>query len=142
MKYTKQAEKLEKFLEDEFKNNIKLVVVSKDVVIYKNFKITKIANGWQLSYNSGDKIADFKLKACAALAAKFYDINSMQRINEIKALDLGYWTNYTDSTIFKIRAENASTLEKRELYYCRWDITRHRALKYKQEISQMFKQSF
>lgn len=142
MNFTKQVQKLENFLEQEFKNNVKLIVVSSDVLLYKNYKITKTKYGWTLSYLNGDKVYDFRLKACAAIGAKYHSANSLQKFNEIKALDLGYWTNFIDSTLFKNRIETSTDRDKKELYYCRWDVTRQRALRYKQEITQMFKHTF
>lgn len=143
MNFKKQAEKLERFLDDEFKSKIPLIVLPDKSLIYKRFKIKQgKLGGWDLHHISGDKIDHFNLKATAVLAAKHYYCNQFQVYNKIKHLDTGYWTNSIDTTVFKKRYLEAKTLEKQDIYLSRWELTRLRSENYKNEIASMFKNSF
>lgn len=142
MNYSKQAKKLESFLEEEFKKNVPLVVINQRTLLYKNLKIVQDSNGWSIYYLNGDKVDTFRLKATASLAAKHYYKIDLKKVNEIKSLDLGYWTNFNDSNMFKQRFLTAKDPDRRDLYLCRWELTHQRAIKYKDQIALMFKQSF
>ena len=143
MNLKKQAEKLERFLEDEFNKKIPIVVLSNKDLIYKRFKIRKNDNGiWEFRHVSGDLIDKFYLKATALLAAKFYSVNRFDRYNEIKNLDTGYWNNSLDSIRFDGRLNQTNQLEKKTLYYARQNLTAARVERYKAQISSMFRNNF
>ncbi len=51
MNFKEKAEKLEKFLEDEFKKSIPLLVLADKSVVYGNYKIKQSKQGtWNLRY--------------------------------------------------------------------------------------------
>ena len=143
MNIKRQAKQLESFLEDEFKKKIPILVLPDKSLVYKRYKIkqNKIGN-WVLGYVNGDNIAEFKIKTTATLAAKFYDQTNFKRYNEIKQLDTHYWNNNNDAVFFKYRYENAKDIEKRDIYMWRWEQADHRAKRYKETISTMFKSNF
>lgn len=143
MNYKKQAKQLESFLEEEVKKTMPLAVLPDNSIVYKRYKIKQNKQGaWNLSYLGGDFIEEFKIKTTATLAAKFYDRDNFTRYNEVKMLDVQYWTNSTDASIFKYRRENTKDYDKRDLYTWRWEIADSRAKHYKELISRMFKANF
>ena len=143
MNYKKQAEKLERFLEDEFTKKIPIVVLPNKDLIYKRFKIRKNKAGdWEFRHVSGDLIDKFNLKVTAVLAAKFYDISRFDKYNEIKNLDTGYYTNSVDSIRFRQRLDESRQLDRKELYASRYGVTAFRAQLYKEQISNIFRNNF
>ena len=142
MNFKKQAEKLEKFLENEFTKKIPIVVLPNKDLVYKRFKVSKHKNSWEFRHISGDLIDIFNLKATALLAAKFYDASRFDRYNEIKNLDTGYWNNSLDSVRFYQRFYESKDLSRKELYASRWTVTKSKADRYKEQISVLFRNSF
>jgi hypothetical protein len=142
MNFKRQAEKLQSFLEEELKN-FPLVVLPDKSIVYKTYKIKQTKQGnWALFYLNGDLIDQFRIKATASLAAKFYDCTNFKKYNEVKSLDTQYWNNSNDASFFKIRYENTKDLNKRDLFLWRWEVAKHRAERHKNEISTMFKSNF
>ena len=143
MNFKNQAGKLERFLEDEFKKKTPLLVMPDKTIIYKKYKIKQNKSGtYNLLHSNNDLIATFKLKATAALAAKNYHYNRFDLFNSIKHLDIQYWTNSTDSSIFEERYKKCKDANKKLIYLARWDITSKRAALYKERIAGIFKNSF
>lgn len=144
MNFKEKAAKLEKFLEDEFKKSIPLLVLPDKSVVYSNYKIKQNKQGtWDLKYlKTGDLIDKFRTKTSAILAAKFYDKNRLGRYNDVKNLDLAFWNSSVDSAVFEERIKTTKDLERKDLYRIRFELTRDRASKYKDELSRMFKANF
>jgi hypothetical protein len=143
MNLKKQAEKLETFLEEEFRKNIPVLVLPDKSIVYKNYKIKKTKQGdWSLKSMTNDQIKIFRIKATALLAAKFYDQNRFARYNEVCSLDTRYWSSAVDASFFRYRYEHSKDLDKRDLYLWRWEISNNRAKAFKEEISRMFKNNF
>lgn len=143
MNFKKQAEKLEKLLEDELKAKAPIVVLSDKSLLYKRFKIKQNKLGlYELNHFSGDNIDIFQLKVTAILAAKFYNSSRFDYFKEIKNLDTEYWTNSVDSSIFKQRYLETKDRTRKDIYNARWQLTDSRAKNYKQEIVRMFKYNF
>jgi hypothetical protein len=143
MNFKKHAEKLEKLMEEEFNKKVPLLVVNKNYLLYKNFKIKKNKlENWDLISPSDQIIGTFKLKVNAALAAKFYDKNQIINFKEIKDLDTKYWSNATDSMVFRERYNKSKDTIKKDIYISRWDITKTRTEQYKTEISKLFSYNF
>lgn len=143
MNYKRQAKQLETFLADEFKNKIPLAILPDKSIAYKQYNIKQNKKGlWALGYQGGDAIDEFRIKATASLAVKFYDKTNLKRYNEVKILDTQYWNNSNDAVFFKYRYENAKDLDKRDLFLWRWEQADSRAKRYKEEITAMFKANF
>lgn len=144
MNFKQKAEQLEKFLEEEFKKQLPVVVLADGSLIYKRYKIKQTKQGiWQLRYlGTGDIINTFRAKTCALLAAKFYDKNDFVKYNAIIILDSQYWSNFVDTSFFKVKLEKTNDCEKLDLFRARFDLANARAKHYKQEISTMFKTQF
>lgn len=134
---------LENFFVEEIKKEIPLVVVSDNFLLYKNIKIKRSKNGiWNLYTKTGDKIASFKIKTTASLAAKFYDKTDFKNFSLTKVLDQGYWNNYNDSEIFKYKLKTTKDYIKRDLFVARYELAKSRADHYKKEITSLFKVNF
>lgn len=144
MNIPKHAEKLKKFLDDEFSKNVPVLVLPDKSLVYKNYKIKQNKHGdWELkSATMHDLIGIFKAKTSAVLAAKFYQNNNFNRYNEIKELDRRYSNNSIDATIFKYRLNTTKDTEKKDLYMWRLEIATERAKECKSKITQMFKSNF
>jgi hypothetical protein len=143
MNFKQQAKQLEIFLEEEFKKKIPLAVLPDKSIVYKRYKIKQDDQGfWNITLGTGDVIDQFRIKTTATLAAKFYDQTNFNRYNQIKSLDTQYWNNSNDASFFKYRYEHAKDLDKRDIYMWRWEQADHRAKRYKEEISVMFKTNF
>lgn len=144
MNIAKQAERLEKFLEDEFSKNLPILVLPDKSIIYKQFRIKQTKHAqWMLTWaKSGDFIDNFNAKTSALLAAKFYIVNNYPRYNEVKYLDLTYWNNSIDATFFKHRLNTTKDAERKDLFYCRYDLANQRSKNARAKITQMFKHNF
>lgn len=143
MNFKKQAEKLQKILDEELNKKIPLFSVNKNLLLYKCYKIKKNrVENWDLQDQRGRLIETFKLKVNAALAAKFYDKNQMYLFQEIKNLDTKYWTNKVDCLIFKERYNKTKDIIKKDIYISRYDITNTRADRCKKEITRIFSYNF
>lgn len=143
MNFKRQAKQLETFLEEEFKKNIPLAVLADKSIVYKRYRIKQNKQGmWTVRLQDGDVIDQFRIKTTATLAAKFYDQTNFNRYNEIKSLDTHYWNNSNDASFFKYRYEHAKDLVKRDIFMWRWEQAEHRAKRYKEQISSMFKANF
>lgn len=143
MNFKQKAKQLENFLEEEFKKNLPLAVLPDKSIVYKRYKIKQNKQGmWTLSLIGSDAIDYFRIKTTAILAAKFYDQTNFGRYNEVKSLDTNYWNNSNDASFFKYRYEHAKDLQKRDIFMWRWEQADHRAKRYKEQISIMFKANF
>ena len=144
MNITKQAEKLERFLDEEFSKSIPLLVLPDKSVIYKNYKVKQNKQGdWDLRHARNHDLVDkFKTKTAALIAAKFYYYGNFNRYHEIKHLDLSYWNNSQDAVIFKYRVNTTKDTDRRDIYQWRFEITNNRAKHVKSQITQMFKSNF
>lgn len=143
MNFKRHAEKLEKYLEDEFKRDLPILVLPDKSVVYKNFRIKQNKQGlWNLFKVDGLKVDSFNLKACALMAAKQYIRNDIIAYNEIKNLDVAYQKNATDSSIFKYRYQTVKDIDRRDLALWRWEITDARAKFTKIAIVSKFKSMF
>lgn len=143
MNFSKQAQKLEQFLDEELKSKVPLLPLKDGSTIYKTYRIKRNKNNnWDLAFYKGDKIDTFHLKVCAILAAKFHFGNQLKIYNVVKNLDLKYWTNSVDATIFNDRFKNSKDNLRKMTYIARWEITHNRAARYKKEIIGMFTRNF
>lgn len=142
MNFKQKAQQLEKFLEEELKK-LPLVVLPDKTIVYKTYKIKQNKHGdWILRHGNGDFIDSFRIKATASLAAKFYEKSNLKRYNEIKILDSQYWNSSTDSLFFSKKLEKTKDPELRDLFVSRFEVSKARTEKYKQEISTLFKTHF
>ena len=143
MKFKRQAQQIENFLEEEFSKKVPLLVLPNNNIVYKKFKIKKNKLGqWELRDAANDLVNTFRLRVTAALAAKYYDNIDFRKYNEIKSIDTQYWNSAVDAGVFKYRYDHASDQDKRDLYRSRWEITNQRAKFFRDEITRKFKTSF
>jgi len=143
MNFKRQAERLEQYLEAEFKDTLPIAVLPNGSIVYKNFKIKQNKRGNYSLYRIGGNLIDtFNLKACALMAAKYYSVNNLSPYSEVKNLDNHYHQNSTDAEIFKHKYKTYKDLDKRDLALWRWELTSERAKRTKSQIEAKFKAMF
>jgi hypothetical protein len=143
MNFKRTAEKLENFLDDEFKGKDPIAILKDGSLVYKGFKVKQNKQrSWNLYQFSSYTIDTFNLKACALMAAKLYSTNNIVGYMQIKNLDTTYSYNVTDAEMFKYLGSKTKDIEKKDLYLWRWEITSNRANRTKQEISNKFRSMF
>lgn len=144
MNIANQAERLEKFLEEEFTKKLPILVLPDKSILYKEFRIKQNKHQvWDLRWaRTNDKIDSFHTKTSALLAAKFYQANNYARYNEVKHLDLSYWSNSVDAVFFKTRLNTTRDCELKDLFICRRDLAFQRCKSAQIKITQMFKYNF
>lgn len=144
MNIANQAERLERFLEEEFTKKLPILVLPDKSIIYKQFRIKQNKHkNWNLSWvKTGDKVDTFHTKTSALLAAKFYLTSNYSRYNEVKHLDLSYWNNSVDAQFFKYRLNTTKDYDQKDLFVCRYDLATERYKNAQAQITQMFKYNF
>jgi len=143
MNFKKQAEKLEKYLNEEFSKELPIALMPDGSIVYKNYRIKQTKQKyWRLYRIGGNLIDTFNLKACALMAAKLYSINQLTAYNEVKNLDNSYQKNATDATIFKHRYQTTADPVRKDTVLWRWELSNARADSFKLQISQKFKTMF
>lgn len=142
MYYKKKSKQLEKIIAEEVKNNSPVTVVNDKLITYKNYQIIQEDDTMWSLIKHHSTIDRFNLKSSALIAAKCYDYVSLSKLQEIKALDSKYWNNLNDSEFFRARYEGSADLDKKDIYYARWQVTRNRVKFYKNKITQKFKLYF
>jgi hypothetical protein len=139
------AKKLEKFL-DEVNDLMPLAILKDGGVAYKNYIIKKDKDATWTLYRIQNQtkifIEVFNLKSSALLAAEYHRTNRIDLLIEIKIIDEHYWSNYSDSLIFKELYKKTKDLVKRDLYLWRGELTSDRANYYRNKISNAFALSF
>lgn len=143
MNFKRHAEKLETFLEAEFKQKAPVAIMPDRSLVYKTFRIKQNKQEkWDLFRARGFVIDSFNLKACALIAARYYNNNEISKYNEIKALDEYYSRNAIDAVIFKHNYKRTKDPVTRDNSLWRWEISDHKAKYAKSQITTKFKMLF
>lgn len=143
MNFNRHARRIEEFLEEEFRKKVPLIELPNKNLVYKNYIIKQNKQGnWCFTRKNTAPIDEFKIKTTAAIAAKLYDDKNFAQYNKIRRLDRQYWNNSIDAKIFKHKYENTVHIDKKELYFCRYNLAENRARQFKNEISRLFKLEF
>lgn len=144
MNFKQKAAELETFLREELSKELPIVILPDGSIIYKQYKIKKNKHGlWVLRYTTtGDFIENFRTKSSALLGAKFYDRNRLRQFNQVKVLDTAYWSNLSDSQIFKYRINTTKDLDRKSMLQSRYDLASAKSKNSAGKISQMFKTHF
>ena len=130
--------------EQELDRSLPVHIKADCSIVYKNYYIKTLQNGnWGL-YNltTHDKIDEFFLKTCALMASKLYNNTQLERYYEVKRLDNRYWSNYSDSLVFRKNIKKAVDFSKYQVLLNRLEESEVQANRFKDEISRMFKYSF
>jgi hypothetical protein len=141
----KTKEKLQEFIEEEFRVSLPVNVLPDNSVVYKKYRIKQNKTGYFNLYYAGidnSSLDKFNLKVCALVAAKKHDLCQLDAYNKIKDLDRKYWSNYADAKYFQHRIKTTKDLEKKDILSCRLDQSSSLAKLYKQEITALFRKSF
>jgi hypothetical protein len=76
------------------------------------------------------------------MAAKAYASAQIEKFLEIKRLDNNYWSNHSDSLIFRNNIKKAQALDKYIILLNRLEESEVQSTRFKEEISKMFKWTF
>ena len=130
--------------EEELNKTLPITVRSDGAIVYKDYYIKVRKNGnWGLySIWTKDLVNEFFLKTCALMAAKAYASAQIEKFLEIKRLDNNYWSNHSDSLVFRNNIKKAHALDKYIILLNRLEESEARASSFKEEISRMFKWTF
>lgn len=144
MNLTRQAKKLESYLNQELSSKLPETVLNNGDLVYKEFKIkkNKKTDTWDLYSVKYGKVDSFYLKACALIATNLYSASSLSKFKEIKLMDSQYQKNFIDAEIFKYRYDTTKDSEKRDTYLWRWELTNARAKAIKEQITIKFRSMF
>jgi hypothetical protein len=143
MNFKRQAEKLESFLHDEFKQKLPIALLPNGNLVYNSFTVKKNKKEqWCLYRNSGGLLDTFNLKASCLIAAKLYNASAFSTYNELKMLDNLYHKNNTDYVIFKHRYSTTTDNELKDLFIARSEIAQSKSIYAKQQIADKFKALF
>lgn len=130
--------------EEELNKSLPVTVRADGSIVYKDYFIKIMKNGnWGL-YNirSKDQIDEFFLKTCALMAAKAYAHARIEKFLEIKRLDNNYWSNHSDSLIFRNNIKTAQNFDRYVILLNRLEESETQSNRFKEEISRMFKWTF
>lgn len=139
----KQIKDLAYYFDKELQRQLPISLLPNGSLVYEDFLVKQLYNGnWGL-YNikSKDLINQYYLKSCALIAAKSYSNRQFKRCSEIKELDNGYWSNYSDTMIFKRNLTSVSS-DRFTILETRLEESTHQSTVYKHKIYSLFKLTF
>jgi hypothetical protein len=129
---------------NEFNEKLPVVVLPNGDILYKDFLIRKtLTQNWALvDAISKDVRGEFYLKTCALMAAKSLMQINLTRYNEVKRLDLQYWSSHSDLQIYKKNIKSAQDFERYLILLNKLEETDIKNQHFRDTISRMFKWSF
>ena len=148
MKKNKPKDRVVKELASQFEVELNkalpISVQANGSIVYKDHYIKSKPNGnWGLySLHSRDLIDEFHLKTCALMAAKYYMSVNLEKFNEVKRLDVRYWSSHSDTLVYKKNMKTAKDLDRYIILLYRLELSEVLKEQYQAEISRMFKWSF
>lgn len=140
---TSLANEFSSFFNENFQKALPVISFENGSIKYKNFLIKKLSNqNWGV-FDLNSKILknQYYLKSCALLAAYAYSYRNFNKCTEIKNLDDTYWSNYSDSVIFK-HLLNKSSDDNYPILLTRLEESMYKTSLYKNKISKLFKNTF
>jgi len=139
----KHAEKLKEFIQIELKSQSLPVELTDDTVIFKTLTIKQVNNKmWQIQTPNAISAGEFRLRACAVLAANCYLAHNFTRLRQVKDLDSSYWWNEMDRVAFKQQLSKTTDPVKRDVLLARYSVASSRSIRFQQQITQMFGRLF
>jgi hypothetical protein len=142
-KRTKTIKELAKYFDEELQSSLPITILPNGALGYKNFLVKQLPNSNWGVFNVGntDLVNQYYLKSCALMAAKFYNHKQVVKCYEVKDLDDGYWSNYSDSIIFKNNLVKVND-DKYQILLTRLEESSYQAKLYQNKISVLFKWTF
>ena len=139
----KTIKELAQYFDQELQIQLPLTVLANGSLVYKDFLIKKLPNNKWGIFNifNKDLKEEYNLKSCALMGAKAYNFKHFNKCNEIKILDNNYWSNYSDTVIYRSILNNISD-EKYPIVLTRLEESDFQANQYKHKISKLFKSTF
>ena len=140
---SKTVKELANYFDQELQSLLPISILPNGALAYKNFLVKQLPTGnWGVfNIKNKDLVNQYYLKSCALMAAKFYNHRQFIKCNEVKALDNSYWSNYSDTVVFKSNINKVSD-EKFLILLTRLEESLNQAELYKQRISLLFKWTF
>jgi hypothetical protein len=121
MNFKNQIKKLEKCIEEEFKNSLPITILPDGNIVYKHFFIKKNNQGkWQLTKPRTDPLDTFNSKSCALIAAKLYETNNFEYYSELKILDEIHERSRTEYIIYKKKYQKNKNPEKTDVHAAKY----------------------
>jgi hypothetical protein len=130
--------------EEELNKTLPVTIRPDGSMVYKGLfiKIKKNGNWGIYNLKNRDEIDEFFLKSCALMGAKAYEQTNLTKFLEIKRLDNLYWSNHSDSLVFRNNIKKAQNFDKYIILLNRLEESEQQSARFKDEISRMFKWSF
>lgn len=131
-------------LEEDFHTSLPITIRRDGSITYKDYYIKQDSDkNWVLYYTkSNDQIDKFFLKTCALLAAKSHWKVDIAKFNSIKQLDGRYWTTHIETQVYQNAMKKAVEYERYQILLNKLELSKDKEVKFKDEISTMFKWSF
>jgi len=143
MNLKRQVKKLEASFNEEVKKEIPMALLPDGSIAYKDYIIKSTKTKQFLVIKKGGvKVDTFFLKTCALMGIDLYSKNRLSTYTEIKLLDQKYKNNIIDAEIFKYKFNTTKDPDKRDLFLWRWEITKNRATRARNEIASRFRSMF
>jgi len=142
MKTKTAIKELADYFDQELQTKLPIKILPNGALGYNDFLVKKLPNGDWGVFNvlNKDLINQYYLKSCALMAAKFYNHRQFAKCHEIKELDNRYWSNYSDTLIFKNTIDISS--EKYHILLTRLEESTYQSDHYQKIISRLFKHTF
>jgi hypothetical protein len=139
----KHIKELAYYFDTELQKQLPISLLPNGSLVYKDFLVKELQNGnWGLfNIQTKDLINQYYLKSCALIAAKSYSSRQFKKCFEIKELDNGYWSNYSDTLIFKQNLKSVKE-DRYAILETRLEESTHQSTVYKHKIYSLFKLTF
>ena len=138
------VKELAEHFQNELDRKLPITVLPDGGMVYKDFLVKQNSTGNWGVYNFRNRtlIEQYFLKSCALMAAKAYSTTSLDKFFEIKRLDNKYWSNYSDSQVYRKNIKSAKEFDRYVILLNKLEDSEHKTEHYKEAISRMFKWSF
>jgi hypothetical protein len=139
-----KVQELAEQFQEELDRKLPVTVLPDGGMVYKDYLVKQTKDGnWALyNYKQATLIDQFFLKTCALMAAKAHCLTKLEQYSEVKRLDNQYWSNHSDTRIFKNNIKLAKEFERYLILLNRLEESTIKERYYKEEISKMFKWTF
>ena len=134
---------LANYFDQELQAKLPINVLPNGSLVYKDFLVKQLPNSnWGVfNLKNKDLINQYYLKSCALMAAKSYSHKLFNKCNQIKELDNSYWSNYSDTVVFKHNINKVSD-DKYHILLTRLEESSYQAEVFKKKIYSLFKYTF
>jgi hypothetical protein len=134
---------LASYFDKELQKRIPLTILPTGGLVYQNYLVKRLENdNWGVfNIHNKDMKNQYYTRSCALMAAKFYSHRAFTKSDEVKDLDDNYWSNYSDSLIFKHNLSSAPSTTY-PIILTRLEESQHLSSFYRAKIFIMFRHTF